>query len=175
MIWLKLVRGARSGLRAVMVPFELMLLARRLAGGRFLTDLASVGNKEMDLFLKAVMAVCDMAATRVQQTLDFVEIFSGSEGLSRAVSRLGLEAEAFDRNRHRSENICRLEGLLYAASLIMQVKRGGCVWFAPQCSSWLTFLSAGHTKRCQGDELGDCSRRDVREANVTSMIVSHAQ
>ena len=92
MIWLKLAGGARCGLRAAMVPFELMLLARRLAGGSFLTDLASVGNKEMDLFLKAVMAVCDMAATRVQQTLDIVKIFSGSEGLSRDVSRLGLVA-----------------------------------------------------------------------------------
>ena len=158
-----------------MVPFELMLLARRLAGGSFSTDLASVGNNEMNLFLKAVMAVCDMAATGVQQNFDFVENFSGSEGLAKAVSRLGMEAEPFGRNRHRSENICRLEGLLYAASLVMQVKRGGCVWFAPQCSSWLAFLSAGHTKRCQGDELGDWSRRDVREANVTPMVVSHAQ
>ena len=121
------------------------------------------------------MAVCDMAATGVPQSLDFVQMFPGSEGVSKAFSRLGLEAEPFDRNRHRSENIGRLEGLLYAASLIMQVKRGGSVWFAPQCSSWLTFLSAGHAKRCQGDEFGDCSRRDVREANVTSMIVSHAQ
>ena len=113
-----------------MVPFELMLLARRLAGGSFMTDLAGVGNKEVDLFLKAVMAVCDMAVG-VQQNLDFVEIFSGSEGLPKAVSRLGMDSEPFDRNRHRSENICRLEGLLYEASLVLQVKRGGFGWLAP--------------------------------------------
>ena len=50
MVWLKLVGVARCGLLAAMVPFELMLLARRLAGGSFLTDLASVENKEMAFF-----------------------------------------------------------------------------------------------------------------------------
>ena len=70
-----------------------------------------------------------------------------------AASHKGLQFRAFDINRARSsispgpsEDLLSREGFRHALSLVLQVRKGGLVWMAPVCSSFV-FMNSSNTAR----------------------------
>jgi len=143
---------------------ELAPDGRLIAGGRgpFLLGLAA----------REVMR----QAPGIERRHEFMEVFAGAAGCSQAVRHDGLQAATFDRegpHGHESEDITQLSGLIWAGMLICSVTENGLCWFAPQCSTW-TWMSRGTSRRSQEDCIGDESRADVSEANVTAMCMRWA-
>ena len=100
------------------------------------------------------------------------EIFSGKGELTRQAASVGLKVMSFDVKDHRSMNIAQLPGFIFAAIIVMMVVPCGVVWIAPQCSSWLPFISSFHMRRREDNGwTGNLGRKDVREANLVANIV----
>ena len=100
-----------------------------------------------------------------------VEIFCGSQGVTKALRQKGFVAVGYDRlTIDASEDITEFAGALHALVLLLKIVPKGLLFMAPQCSTW-GGIAFGHTKR-QLDFFGNEDRTDVWEANLTAHILS---
>ena len=75
------------------------------------------------------------------ETLDFVEYFSGLEAVTRAMQANGLVAIGFELKKNRRYmNIMTGVGFLCAIEYALHLKSGMGGLLAPVCSSWVGFL-----------------------------------
>eukprot|EP00929_Paragymnodinium_shiwhaense_P064769 TRINITY_DN32491_c0_g1_i1.p1 TRINITY_DN32491_c0_g1~~TRINITY_DN32491_c0_g1_i1.p1 ORF type:complete len:320 (-),score=45.77 TRINITY_DN32491_c0_g1_i1:105-1064(-) len=119
-----------------------------------------------------ILRLAFQASSLADRSLDFLEVFSGSGGITKCVTKSRLTARAFDRQtRDWSEDICTPAGLLWLYMSVLELKDGALMWLSPQCSTWL-LLTRGHTRRNKSNWGGDDSRTDVKEGNYTSVILS---
>ena len=103
----------------------------------------------------------------------FSEIFAGHSQLTLACWRQSMRGLAFDRLLNIEQEICSVYGFTYAIILCASIVKGGLCWLAPQCSSWLSFVSAYTMQRKPQNQFdGDTSRLDVREANCTAGCIA---
>ena len=83
----------------------------------------------------------------------------------------GLSALEFGKHtRHGHEDITAPVGILWASEGMCSVKEGGTSGWTPNCAAW-GFMSANTNFRTGTNVLGDPSRLDVQEANLTCVIM----
>ena len=71
------------------------------------------------------------------------------------------------------QDLTTVYGFCYAVVLVASVVPGGLVWFAPECKTWLSFVSRMTNKRTVFNSFeGDCERDDVRNANTAIRCVA---
>ena len=108
--------------------------------------------------------------------LDLVEIFSGKESIATAAKQKGLASAGFDKARVLgvtdaafgacSEDICSKAGFQHAVRLVGRLRKGGLLWMAPQCSSWV-FYNVSRTKRSRANGfMGDQTYAAVQSGNT---------
>ena len=111
----------------------------------------------------------------VPRARDFVELMSGCGELSRQLRNLVWLGAEFDcGTHHHSEDINKLEGLLWATLLTLSIKAKGILTAAPKCSTWgRTALFTMGREQHGLSVLGYAEERaDVAEANVTAEHVA---
>ena len=92
----------------------------------------------------------------------FSEIFAGHSQLTLACWRQSMRGLAFDRLLNVEQEICTVYGFTYAIMLCASIVKGGLFWLAPQCPSWLSFVSAYTMQRKPQNQFdGDTSRLDI--------------
>eukprot|EP00959_Pyramimonas_sp_CCMP1952_P459076 9477667-Pyramimonas_sp.AAC.1 len=77
-----------------------------------------------------------------KQGIHFAEIFRGKAVLSDEVENAGMLAHSVDKKRHKHHDMSTLEGFVLIGLLMGSIVPGGVAWFAPQCSTWLSFMCA---------------------------------
>ena len=145
---------------------ELMAWATDLAG-----DASASLVARPSLFLHAV-EYCLQRAAVVPRDLDFAEVFAGTHRSTNFVLHLGMRAAAFDRDLHPNQDVSLLLGVVLCGMLVLRVRPRGVVWFSPRCAAWLPWLTRSNHCRSFQDPLGDTSRDDVAEANVSAIVVA---
>ena len=143
---------------------ELLAWATEVAGDPSASLLA-----RPSLFLHAV-EYCLQRAAVVPRDLDFAEVFAGTHRSTNFVVHLGMRAAAFDRDLHPNQDVSLLLGVVLCGMLVLRVQPRGVVWFSPRCAAWLPWVSRSNHCRSFRDPLGDTSRHDVAEANLTAIV-----
>ena len=101
-----------------------------------------------------------------EQSLDMVEMFSGVKSVTNAVNACGFKSEPYDLIESAQQMDFTTDvGFLTAVQMMRQVRLGGAVHWATQCSNWV-WLSRSQTKRSHANPMGDLSRESVRKANL---------
>ena len=126
-----------------------------------------------------LMAVAWQAAQNIMKIGGFVranhfsEIFAGHSEITLACWRASMRGLAFDRLLNVEQDMCSLYGFTYAIMLVASIVKGGLLWLAPQCSTWLSFVSAYTMQRKLHNQYeGDTCRLDVLEANCTARCIA---
>eukprot|EP00959_Pyramimonas_sp_CCMP1952_P089398 1870028-Pyramimonas_sp.AAC.1 len=138
------------------------------------TDLLSDPTHGQDLLKLGELAIEQYRKSLPSEMrrFHFCEIFSGQSELSKACWGKGLRGAAFDKLLHPGQDMTTFSGFVWAGILILCVVEGGLVWFAPQCSTWLNFMSARYMCRKESNDYeGQTSRKDVREGNACARCV----
>ena len=78
--------------------------------------------------------------------ITFVEIFAGEASVSKGMRLLGYEGQTLDLRKSLTHDILTPAGFLTAMAAAMRIRRGGVLWAAPPCSTWI-FLSRHSTGR----------------------------
>ena len=109
--------------------------------------------------------------------LDCFEVWSGAQSVANAASARGFSAAAFDISRvpgatdvshgKSTEDILTRDGFMRAVHLTMRLRRGGLLWLAPVCSSFV-FLNVANTMRSASNYAGNVAYGPVREGNQMS-------
>lgn len=108
----------------------------------------------------------------VDRTQDFVELFSGTGGLSTACRMRGLSVLSYDlKDDPIHENMMTAEGRAYATLAVLSVKPHGCVWVGFPCTT-MVWISRSAMKRTHSTPDGDVARPDVAAANSMAAFVS---
>ena len=127
------------------------------------------GLNLMKLGVELIMRILADENVCGQRRYHFVELFAGHAKISEVLTNSGFLGVAFDRRLNRDHDFASLPGFVLAGVLVGLIVPGGLAWLAPQCSTWLSFLCAHHMQRKASNRwVGDTTRRDVREANITA-------
>ena len=94
----------------------------------------------------------------------FLEFFAGNESISKGMRLYGYSGLSFDLRRCADHNFLTPCGFLSALAACMMVRRGGLVWWAPPCSSWV-FMSRSSTGRAKSVE-GNPDNESVQAQNI---------
>ena len=102
----------------------------------------------------------------VERDIDALEFMAGEAEISKAVSRLGMSSVAYDKSYASCgiNDINTKVGFHRAMSLAWRVRRHGCIWAAPVCSSW-TWIGRNGSGRSKDEAHGDVSVARVRSGN----------
>ena len=103
--------------------------------------------------------------------LDTVELFSGSEVLTRASRQAGWRAAPFDMLRSPQEDLTTEVGFLKALGLVMRLRAGALLWIGVVCSSW-TFPNSSKHMRRKGAVEGNTAYLPVLEGNLMADIAA---
>ena len=101
----------------------------------------------------------------------YLEFFSGDESISKGMRLYGYSGLSFDLRRCVDHNFLIPCGFLAALSACMRVRRGGLVWWAPPCSSWV-FMSRSSTGRAVSVE-GNPFNEAVQAQNILVRRLVH--
>jgi len=112
---------------------------------------------------------------QVDRDLDVVEGFCGVGAVYRNALRRRFSAAGFDKHRVpgrtdsalalSSEDLASEAGFMNALSLVARLRRGGLLWLAPVCASWV-WMNLLRTMRCAANSYyGDESYGPVRLGN----------
>ncbi len=105
-------------------------------------------------------------------TFRFVEFFAGKMQLTPACVKHSFVGWAFDKDLNPASDLRTVGGFVLAYLMCIKVVPGGLVWWAPQCSTWQSFMSAAnHQRRESNGWWGNQSRQDVLDANVTCQVM----
>ena len=85
---------------------------------------------------------------------DFAEIFAGEQSITKGLKAFGFTGVAVDSRMGVDYDLLRPAGLVLTLMAVMKIRRGGLLWLAPPCSSWI-WMSMGSTKRTNKAVLGD--------------------
>jgi len=102
-----------------------------------------MGSKAALMALLVQMYGCGREPDR---DITFVEIFAGEAAVSRGMRLVGFAGETFDLRKSASHDILTPVGFLAILAAAMRIRRGGVLWAAPPCSTWV-FLSRHSTGR----------------------------
>jgi len=82
--------------------------------------------------------------TKLGRYLDAGELFSGEEAITQNCAESNIYAMGFDKVK--GDDIMTKAGYKKAMHIAMSIRRGGCLWAAPECSSWV-WISRGRGGR----------------------------
>ena len=102
---------------------------------------------------------------QVDGGLDYVEVFAGRANLSREFHRAGYEGASFDVLFSEQHNMLSVRGVRLVLDAVTSLKRGGMLWIATVCSSFVVLCRAQSQRNEGNSYLGDLQRRFVREGN----------
>ena len=102
---------------------------------------------------------------RVIRNLDVVEGFAGSARIAGAALQKGLRAVALDREFAGHMDILTDAGWLVWLTALLRLRRGGLLWLAPQCSTWV-WMNRKSSGRSAENPLGFTGRPTVDEGNL---------
>ena len=105
------------------------------------------------------------------RNLDLVELWSGTEALTRAARSRRLRAEPFDILRSPGEDITNESGFRKALGLVMRLREGGLLWQGVLCSSFVFANSKLHGRR-RGSPEGDATYPPVAVGNLMADIAA---
>lgn len=103
--------------------------------------------------------------------IQFVEVFSGSQGLTQAARSEGLSTKGFDVVRNPEENILTNQGFTTILKHILSIQEFGVAWFGVPCNSFI-WMARSFTKRSRENPLGDTTKKVVQKANAISERVA---
>ena len=78
-----------------------------------------------------------------ERDLDGCEIFAGVRSIARGFQKFGMNMQAYDILYDSSHDITSDLGLQKILEGVFRVKRGGLVWLAPVCSTWVWIARHG--------------------------------
>ena len=107
----------------------------------------------------------------MNSNLDVVELFSGSETLTKASRHAGWRTAPFDILRNPREDLTTEAGFLIALALVMRLRKGGLLWMGVKCSSW-TFPNSSNCQRKQGAVDGNLSYQPVLDGNLMADVAA---
>ena len=150
----------------------------------------SVGGRRSQPSAPAmVLSICGLTLASalercggLPRDLYVVELWSGVGAVARAARKVGAAAQEFDINRvpgatdtddpELTENILLEAGFLRALSLAMRLRKGGLLWMAPVCASWV-FLCISRTKRHKAARYeGNVGCASVRDGNQMACMAA---
>jgi len=151
------------------------------------------GSQENYLVVQLHVQTVEAAAADVgtERDIDCGEFFQGDEpdggSIVRAARIAGFRSRGYDIKRQPgvtdqpgpgSEDITTREGFLNALLLLLRVRAGGLVWFAPMCNSynWLCRKQSGRSVRngYSGNEAKDFVATGNRAAEASSFLAAVA-
>lgn len=97
--------------------------------------------------------------------IDTLEVFSGRAQLTRAFQMHGLITETFDHRNCLTQDVFTMPGFLLLLLLVLSVKAGGLIWFAPPCSSCVFLSHSNHKRQSLNGYSGDLQAPAVLQAN----------
>jgi len=95
--------------------------------------------------------------------VDALELFSGKRAITRHTIKKGWVALSFDKLD--GENILTAKGYQLAMEKVMSLRIGGCLWAAPECSSWV-WISRSGSGRSKDKATGNAKLSRIDEANI---------
>ena len=100
-------------------------------------------------------------------TRNFVEFFAGEQSITKGLRLVGYKGDPVDVRLNSSHDLLTPCGFLVAITMIYSVCRGGLVWIAPPCSTWvwMSRSSTGRSDKSHGP-LGDPDNENVQRQNV---------
>jgi hypothetical protein len=125
----------------------------------------------MGFVVRLLPLLAQLGALHVVPNLTYVEAFAGDRSVSWGMDLLGYEGRSFDTRIDPSHNFLSPIGFLLICMSIMAVHRGGVLWGAPPCSTWV-WMSRHSTGRSEATILGNPASDYVRSQNalVTRLV-----
>ncbi len=106
-------------------------------------------------------------------THDFIESFAGEKSVSRALRGLGYRGYSLDVRSSRTHDVLTPEGVHLLLLQVLRLRRGGVLWCAPPCSSWI-FMSRGSTGRTPDEPWGNVASKYIlaQDALVERLVLA---
>ena len=117
------------------------------------------------LLFSALAALTASTSCCGKRDLHCVELFAGSKCVAGNMMKLGLRCATFEKNDSPLQDILQAGGFLFAVQLVRRICKGGLLFMAPPCGSWV-WVNRGTSCRTMWDPLGDVTKQSVRDANV---------
>lgn len=139
-----------------------------------------------DLAAKPLMIqlriVVDFAISNMEssaaQCLDMVEYAAGCGNLSRAFLRRKCRVASLDRKYTDKHDVLTSEGLRLWLMCLVCCARDAFLWFAPECSSWVSLCLSQSCRYDFNKFMGDTTKSFVATGNsfmiITSMLMALA-
>lgn len=110
--------------------------------------------------------------TVLTRSVDLVEIFSGEKAVTNGLMMFSFKGMAIDHDMGPNYDILTTDGFFLCLLAVLSIKRGGLLWMAPPCSSWV-WMSRGSTGRRPHDPMGDASIPNVQAQNKLACRVAN--
>ena len=110
---------------------------------------------------------------------DVAEVFSGVGAIMDAAVDQGFQAAAFDKCRvpgqtdgpgPLSEDLCTENGFQSAVALVATLRKGGLLWLAPVCGSWIWLNLVRTQRRLDNQYWGDLTYNPVLIGNHLATV-----
>ena len=134
---------------------------------------------KMNIF--GVTLAMALSMSPVTRPLSVVELWSGVGSIAKAAECAGYQQFAMDKDRipgvtdvdesDATENIMTKAGFMKALGAVLQLKKGGLLWMAPVCSSFV-FMNSSNCKRSILRPQGNTAYAPVREGNFMASIAA---
>jgi hypothetical protein len=100
-------------------------------------------------------------------TRNFVEFFAGEQSVTKGIRLVGYKGDPVDVRLNSNHDLLTPCGFLVAITMIFSVCKGGLVWIAPPCSTWvwMSRSSTGRSDKSHGT-LGDPDNLNVQRQNI---------
>jgi len=114
------------------------------------------------------------------RTVDVVELWCGVGSIAAAASAAGYVVQKFDKYRvpgvtdtdgHASEDLLSWFGFMSAVRCVLAIRRGGLLWMAPVCSSFV-FMNSSNCQRRRGNWMGNVNYKPVAEGNLHATVAA---
>ena len=133
-----------------------------------------------DLAAKPLMVqltiLCHYAISNIEvatnQVLDMVEFAAGCGNLSRAFLRRKCRVASLDRKFSHLHDCLTSEGLRLWFMCLLSCGLNAFLWFAPECSSWVSLSLSQSCRYPHNDFMGDTRREFVVTGNSFMIICS---
>ena len=122
-----------------------------------------------------------LSMSPVSCPLSVVELWSGVGSIAKAAECAGYQQLAMDKDRipgvtdvdnsDTTENIMTKAGFMKALQAVLQIKKGGLLWMAPVCSSFV-FTNSYNCQRSVARPAGNTAYGPVKEGNFMASIAA---
>jgi hypothetical protein len=106
--------------------------------------------------------------------LGLVGFFAGEQSVTKGLRLVGYKGDPVDVRLNSNHDLLTPCGFLVAITMIFSVCKGGLVWIAPPCSTWvwMSRSSTGRSDKSHGT-LGDPDNLNVQRQNI--LVVGEAK